>query len=84
MADEEDTKEIVHLPLVPVGTVEDACDTGHGRSLIGVSLDANSGIVPDTEEVVDNLESLVAGGEIDGGNIADLGELGGSVVYGSD
>jgi hypothetical protein len=36
--------------------------------------------VADTKQVVDDLEPLVAGGEVDGGDVADLGELGGSVV----
>jgi hypothetical protein len=34
----------------------------------------------DAEKVVDNLEPLVAGGEVDGGDVADLGELGSSIV----
>lgn len=32
------------------------------------------------QEVVDDLEALVTGGEIAGGDVADLGELGGGVV----
>jgi len=36
--------------------------------------------VADRKHVVDNLEALVAGGVVDSGDIADLGELGGGVV----
>lgn len=32
------------------------------------------------KEVVDNLETLIAGGEVDSCDIANLGELSGSVV----
>lgn len=35
----------------------------------------------DREQVVDDLEALVSRGEIDGGDVADLRELGGGVVY---
>lgn len=35
----------------------------------------------DREQVVDDLEALVPRGEIDGGDVADLRELGGGVVY---
>ena len=34
----------------------------------------------DGEQVVDNLETLVAGRVVDSGDVADLGELCGSVV----
>lgn len=35
----------------------------------------------DGEQVVDNLETLVAGGVVDSGDVADLGELSGGVVF---
>ena len=35
----------------------------------------------DGEQVVDNLETLVAGRVVDGGDVADLSELGGGVVF---
>lgn len=38
--------------------------------------------MPDAEQVVDDLEPLVAGGEVDGGDVAQLGEFGGGVVWG--
>jgi len=76
----EDTVKVVHLSLVPVGTVKQSGDTGDGRSLIGVGLDADSGVVADREKVVDNFESVFARGVIGSSNCADLGELSSSVV----
>ena len=35
----------------------------------------------DGEQVVDDLETLVAGRVVDGSDVADLGELGGGVVF---
>jgi hypothetical protein len=40
--------------------------------------------VAHAEQVVDDLEALVAGGEVDGSDVADLGELGGGVVWARD
>lgn len=80
VADKEDSKKIVGLALVPVGSVKEASDAGHGRNLVGVGLDADSGVVANAEKVVDNLESLVARGVIDGRDGADLRELGRGVV----
>lgn len=34
-----------------------------------------------TQHVVDDLESLVSGGEVDGSDVRDLGEFGGGIVY---
>ena len=81
VAGEEDAEEIVDLALVPVGAVVEGCQAGHRRGLVGVGLDANARVVAHAEEVVDDLEALVAGGEVDGRDGADLGELGGRVVW---
>jgi len=80
VAGEEDSKQIVNLALVPVGTIKEGGDAGNGGGLVGVGLDPDSGVVAHTEQVVDDLEALVTGGEVDGGDIADLGELGRGVV----
>lgn len=81
VTDEEDTEHVVDLTLVPVGTVVEACDGGYGRSLVGVGLDADARVVADGEHVVDDLEALVAGRVVDGGDVADLCEFGGGVVF---
>ena len=80
MADEEDAEQVVHLALVPVGAREKAGDAGNGGGLVGVGLDADAGVVPDAEEVVDDLETLVPRGVVDGRDGGDLGELGGRVI----
>jgi hypothetical protein len=81
VADEEDTEHVVDLTLVPVGTVVEACDGGYGRGLVGVGLDADARVVADGEHVVDDLEALVAGRVVDSGDVADLCEFGGGVVF---
>lgn len=81
VANEEDTEHVVDLTLVPVGSVVETCDGRYGRCLVGVGLHANARVVADGEQVVDNLEALVASGVVDGSDVADLGVLGGSVVF---
>ena len=81
MASEENTIQIVDLTLVPVGAIEEAGDARNGGSLVGVGLDADSGVVSDGEKVVDDLETVLAGGVVGGCNSADLGELSGSVIF---
>jgi hypothetical protein len=80
VSNEEDTKQIVNLTLVPVGTVVETAKRRDGGGLVGVGLDADTGVVADGEHVVDDLETLVASGVIDSGDVADLGEFGGGVV----
>lgn len=80
VADEKDTKQIVNLALVPVGAVVEPDEAGYRRCLVGVRLDADPGVVPDAEQVVDDLEALVPRGEVDGRDVAELGELGSGVV----
>lgn len=81
VTDEEDTEHVVNLTLVPVGAVVEGCDGGYGRGLVGVGLDADTRVVADGEHVVDDLEALVAGRVVDSGDVADLCELGGGVVF---
>lgn len=77
---EEDTEHVVDLTLVPQSTLEQTSHTGDGGGLVGVGLDTDAGVVADTQQVVDDLETLVTGGEVDTGDIGDLSELGGGVV----
>jgi hypothetical protein len=80
VACEENAVEIVHLSLVPVGSIEKTSDAGDGGGFVGIGLDANSGVVSDGEEVVDDLETVLAGGVVGGSDGADLGEFGSGVV----
>lgn len=81
VADEEDAEHVVDLALVPVGAVVEACDGWDWRGLVGVGLDADAAVVAHREQVVDDFEALVAGRVVDGGDVADLGEFGGGVVF---
>lgn len=76
---EEDTKQIPNFSLVPVGAIVEGCDRGNGGDLVSVRLNADARVVADGEQVVNDFESLAAGGVVDGGDIADLGEFGGGV-----
>lgn len=80
VAGEEDTEHVVDFTLVPEGPLKQASHTRHGGGLVGVGLDANTGVVANTEKVVDHLEALVAGGEVDSSDVGDLSELGRGVV----
>jgi hypothetical protein len=80
VSNEEDTEQVVHFTLVPVGTIVETAKRRNGCGLVGVGLDADTGVVADGKHVVDNLEALVAGRVIDSGDVADLGEFGGGVV----
>jgi hypothetical protein len=80
VADEEDAEQVVDLALVPVGAIIERGDAGDGGDLVGVGLDADAGVVADAEEVVDDLEALVAGGIVGGRDGAALGELGSGVI----
>lgn len=81
VAGEEDTEHVVHLTLVPQSTLEQTGNTGHGAGLVGVGLDTDTRVVAHTEHVVDDLEALVAGGEVDTGDVRDLSVFGRGVVF---
>jgi hypothetical protein len=55
VAAEEDTVHVPDLTLVPVGTREDLDSRRDGGDLVGVGLDADTRLVGDREEVVDDL-----------------------------
>lgn len=80
VANKEDTHQVVSFSLVPVGTLVQRCYGWYGGSLVGIGFDTDARIVAYAEEVVDNLKPLVARGEIDGCDVTDLSELGGSVI----
>jgi hypothetical protein len=80
VANKENTKQVVHLSLVPIGSVIEIAETGNRCRLIRIRLDPQARVVTDTEHVVDDLEALVLGGIVDGRDVRDLGILGGGVV----
>lgn len=77
---EEDTEHVVNLTLVPQGTLKQTSNTGNGSGLVRVGLDTDAGVITDAQQVVNDFETLVTGGEVDTSDIGDLGELGGGVV----
>lgn len=77
---EKDTEHIVDLTLVPQGTLKQTSHTGYWGRLVRIRLDADARVVPHTEHVVNHLETLVAGREINAGNVGDLRKLGGRVI----
>lgn len=80
MAAEEDTKQIPDFTLVPVRTVIEAGNGRHGSGLVGVGLDADARVVAYREHVVNDFETLAAGGVVYGGDVADLSEFGSGVL----
>lgn len=80
VSNEEDTKQIVNLTLVPVGTIVETTERRDRGGLVGVGLDTDTGVVADGKHVVDDLETLVTSRVVDSSDVADRGELCGSVV----
>lgn len=80
MIREEDAKHVVDFTLIPVCTVVQRCDRGHRRGFVRISLDPYPRVVRDAEHVVDDLETVLAGREIDGRDIRHHGVLCGVVV----
>lgn len=80
VTDEEDSVHVPDFTLVPVSRSEHGGCGGNGVDLIGVSLDTNTCVVLDGEEVIDDLETLRAGGVIGSADVHACAELGLSVV----
>ena len=78
---EEDTEHIVHLTLVPQRTLEQTRDTRHGGGLVRVGLHPDPRVVANTKQIVDDLEPLVLGGEVNSGDIGDHGVFGRGVGF---
>lgn len=52
---EEDTIHVPYFSLVPVGPVKQASNGRDGRDFVCIGFDADSGLMSDREEVVDDL-----------------------------
>lgn len=77
---EQNAEHIVYLALIPVGTIVEIANGWNGSGLVGVGLHTDARVVANGEQVVDDLEALVAGWVVDSGDIGDLSELGSGVV----
>ena len=69
MSHEENTKQIMCLPLKPVSTIVEVANRWHRGGFVRVGLNPNSGVVADREEVVNDLEAELAGGVVDTSDI---------------
>ncbi len=72
MAGEQDAVEVVGLALEPVGAGKDRRDRRHRRLLVGHHLDADARVLARAEQVVDDVEALLAARPVDA---ADVGEV---------
>lgn len=81
VVDEEYIKYVVYFVFILVGVIIEGGKIGNGRGFVGVGFDMDVGVVVDVEEVVDDFEVLVMGGEVDGGDVVDYGKFGRGVVY---
>jgi hypothetical protein len=81
MTNEEDAEKVIDLALVPIGAIVERGDAGDGSGLVGVGLDADSAVVSDREQIVDNFKALVLGGIVDGGYVGDLGVFCSGMIF---
>lgn len=72
MSGEEDTIKIVDFTLVPVGSIKEGGDAWNRGCLVCIRLDSDARVVAHREQVVDDLEALVASGIIGRSDGADL------------
>lgn len=81
MPNEKDSEEVIYLPFIPHCAVIEGSDTWYGRSLVSICFDPYAAIVADREQIVDDFETVVAGGVINGRNVSDRGVFGRRVVF---
>lgn len=75
MSDEENTKQIVCLTFVPVGAIIEAGDRWNRCNLVGICLDADTRIVVNRQQVVNDLKAITSCWVINASDIGDLSEL---------
>src|SRR5450631_103398 len=74
MACKNHAEKIVRLALEPIGGRIKARERGDRSRLAGFDLDANAAVVLGREEMGDNVETLLAGRIVDGGEIDETNE----------
>ena len=80
MAGEQHAVEIVGLALEPVGAAKHVDQRRHRRRLVGRHLDAHALVQPRRQEMIDDVEALLARRPIDRGDVDDVDELAGRIV----
>lgn len=78
---EENSKKIVNLSLVPIGSFVKSRDARDRRSLIGIGFYSDSRVMPDAEEIVYNLKPVAFSWVIDGCDIGHHRVFSGCMVF---
>lgn len=81
MTDKEHSKEVIDFSLVPVRAVIERRDAWDRRGFIGIGLNPYPTVVPDTQQIVDNFETIVAARIVDCCDVGNHGVLSGGVVF---
>jgi hypothetical protein len=75
MVGEEDAVHVPNLSLVPVGSLVDLVARVNRRQLVGVGLDADSRVVAQRKEIVDDLEAVGTRWDVHAGDVDEILEL---------
>lgn len=75
MSDEENTKQIVCLTFVPVGTIIETGDRWNRCNLVGICLDADTRVVVNGQQVVNDLKAVTSCWVVNTSDVGDLSEL---------
>ena len=60
MTDKENAKQVVHLPLIPIGAVVQTRDARHWRCFTRIRFDPYPRIMPDAQEIINHFEALLS------------------------
>ena len=80
MAGEQHAVEIVGLALEPVGAAKHIDQRRNGRDFVGRAFDTDALVQPWRQEMIDDVEALLARRPVDRGDVDDADELAGRVV----
>lgn len=75
MVSEEHAVHVPDLTLVPVGGFVDIVARVNRRQLVGVGLDADSGVVAERQQIVDDLEAVRSRWHVHSGDVDEIFEL---------
>src|SRR5262245_20695030 len=80
VARKQNAVEVVGFALEPIRSGEQADDARHGRARIGLGADANAMVQPRAQEMIDDLETLLALGIVHPANVDEAAEAAAWVV----
>lgn len=81
MIHKKHAKKIIYFPFVPISPIVEGADGGDGCCFVSVGFDPDAAVVTHGEEVVNDFEALVFGGEVDCCYVGDLGVFCCGVVF---